>query len=86
MNFLNQLKIYCKIVSRLNPTRDKQLKASKVYNPKKEQPYEIKQSERQARRSISHSVGSSTRQTIDSAIKTPTDPKQSGAKSTKGPT
>jgi hypothetical protein len=54
-----------------------------------EQPYEIKQSERQPRRSLSHSVGPNTRQTSDSAMKTPTGrpiPKQYGAKSTKGPT
>ena len=54
-----------------------------------EQPYEIKQSEQQPRRRLSHSVGPNTQQTSDSAIKTPTGrpiPKQPGAKSTKGPT
>ena len=53
------------------------------------QPYEIKQNERQSRRRLSNSVGPNTRQTSDSAIKTPTGrpiPKQSSAKSTKGST
>ena len=37
-----------------------------------EQPDEIKKKERQPRRWLSHSVGPNTRQTSDSAIKTPT--------------
>jgi hypothetical protein len=44
---------------------------------------------RQPRRRLSHSVGPNTRQTSDSAIKTPTGrpiPKQSSDKSNKGPT
>jgi len=64
------------------------LKRQKPESPN-EQPYEIKQNERQSRRRLSQSVGPNTRQTSDSAIKTPTGrpiPKQSGAKSTKGPT
>ena len=64
------------------------LKRQKPESPN-QQPYEIKQNERQSRRRLSNSVGPNTRQTSDSAIKTPTGrhiPKQSSAKSTKGPT
>jgi hypothetical protein len=64
------------------------LKRQKPESPN-EQRYEIKQNERQPRRRLSHSVGPNTRQNSHSAMKTPTGrpiPKQSSAKSTKGPT
>jgi hypothetical protein len=91
MNFLNQnlLKMYYKIVLRLNPQQETNSLKRQKPESSNEQPYEIKQSEQQPRRRLSHSVGPNTRQTSDSAIKTPTSrpiPKQPGAQSTKGPT
>ena len=75
--------------SQLEPQQEtNSLKRQKPESPN-EQRYEIKQNERQPHRRLSHSVGPNTRQNSDSAIKTPTGrpiPKQSSAKSTKGPT
>ena len=81
--------MYYKIVLRLNPQQETNSLKRQKPESSNEQPYEIKQSEQQPRRRLSHSVGPNTRQTSNSAIKTPTGkpiPKHSSTKSTKGPT
>ena len=69
----------------LNPTRDKHLQTSKVYNPKKINLMKLSKANDKHVAGY-HTLSDQARQTIDSAIKIPTDPKQSGAKSTNGPT